>query len=466
MNPCVRFDGTEDYLIGGDAAAISPTSAITMEAWVWPDTSATQVILTKGSAYRLLLRNSSTSACSLRAGVNSTFVTASELVPTKQWTHVAFAYTAAGESYQFYVNGEAAGSGTIAGAGTIEDNSDSLRIGGGSGIVDVKGYLDEVRISKYAKTEEDIRSFLYRSIDQSNEPNSSSINVVYNLDGTTMDNANDGGPYLRFRGDARFTSPLSNCEPEAPLCRAEELNFPGGFYIHTVNRVIPDGETMKPDSIYVSQDVALEDVNVFVAINHEDERDVKVSLDPPFGGAPILYNGNQFVWDGGHVISIFDNEADSTSGGEGSVTPRIRPVHALSFVGSARSVGWWKILVEDDTPNGVTGRLYAWGIQFNNQTVVGVSPEAGVPEAYALAQNYPNPFNPTTTIRFDLPKATHVVISVYNTLGQEVSRLVDEPRDAGRHEVVFDANRLASGLYFCTMRAGDFVATKKLTLLR
>jgi hypothetical protein len=89
-----------------------------------------------------------------------------------------------------------------------------------------------------------------------------------------------------------------------------------------------------------------------------------------------------------------------------------------------------------------------------------------LPEAFKLDQNYPNPFNPTTTIRYALPQRIHVMLSVYNTLGQLVSTLVNGDADAGYHEVRFDAIGLASGVYFYRIMAGTFVATKKLLLIR
>jgi hypothetical protein len=83
-----------------------------------------------------------------------------------------------------------------------------------------------------------------------------------------------------------------------------------------------------------------------------------------------------------------------------------------------------------------------------------------------LHQNYPNPFNPTTTIRYELPKASIVTLSVFDILGREVSVLVNERRDAGSHEVNFCARNLASGVYLCRMQAGDFVQLRKLLLVQ
>jgi len=89
-----------------------------------------------------------------------------------------------------------------------------------------------------------------------------------------------------------------------------------------------------------------------------------------------------------------------------------------------------------------------------------------VPEAFALAQNYPNPFNPSTEIRFDLPQASPVRLVVYNAMGQEVARLVDQPLHAGTHSVTWDASGLPSGVYLYRLTAGAFIDTKAMTLLK
>jgi len=90
----------------------------------------------------------------------------------------------------------------------------------------------------------------------------------------------------------------------------------------------------------------------------------------------------------------------------------------------------------------------------------------GLPKSPNLEQNYPNPFNPTTTIRYALPQRSHVTLTVFNVLGQQVATLVNESQDAGYHDVRFDANGLASGVYFYRIVAGEQVATKRLLLIR
>jgi hypothetical protein len=88
-----------------------------------------------------------------------------------------------------------------------------------------------------------------------------------------------------------------------------------------------------------------------------------------------------------------------------------------------------------------------------------------IPAAYEVMQNYPNPFNPSTTVEYILPGMPHVSLSLYDMLGQEVATLVSANQAAGYHEVKFDGCGLSSGRYFCRLRAGDFVETKRLMLL-
>ncbi len=95
------------------------------------------------------------------------------------------------------------------------------------------------------------------------------------------------------------------------------------------------------------------------------------------------------------------------------------------------------------------------------------APDLGLmPTSFALGQNFPNPFNPATTIAFDVPSAIAVRLEVYNALGQVVAELVNGEVSAGRHSVRFDASNLPSGLYMVRMHAGEFVATRKINLVK
>lgn len=89
-----------------------------------------------------------------------------------------------------------------------------------------------------------------------------------------------------------------------------------------------------------------------------------------------------------------------------------------------------------------------------------------VAKEYALSQNYPNPFNPTTTIKFSLPHSSHVVLKIFNLLGQELTTLVDGELEVGIYHREWDASSFSGGVYFYRLIAGSFTETKKLILLK
>jgi hypothetical protein len=89
-----------------------------------------------------------------------------------------------------------------------------------------------------------------------------------------------------------------------------------------------------------------------------------------------------------------------------------------------------------------------------------------VPDKLALEQNYPNPFNPTTTIKFSIPEAGYVKLTLYNILAQEIKTLVNESKEAGVHTVNFNASDLNSGLYIYKLEANGLTQTRKMTLVK
>lgn len=147
---------------------------------------------------------------------------------------------------------------------------------------------------------------------------------------------------------------------------------------------------------------------------------------------PIVYQPGTGIPDSCYIIMYI------------TVSPLISPVH----IGST-------FLVDD--------------LAFSATT--GVSIRSRERTGFNLSQNYPNPFNPLTTIRYDLAGRSRVLLTVFNTLGQPVDRLVNAEQESGHHEVRFDGSELASGLYFYRLEAsesaeGEFVATRRFLLLK
>lgn len=96
----------------------------------------------------------------------------------------------------------------------------------------------------------------------------------------------------------------------------------------------------------------------------------------------------------------------------------------------------------------------------------GMSLSAKIPETYVLGTNAPNPALERTVVRYGLPNAGHVILVVYDALGREIVRSVDEYKDAGFHIVTVETGGLPPGLYFYSLRAETFKETRAMTVIR
>ena len=167
---------------------------------------------------------------------------------------------------------------------------------------------------------------------------------------------------------------------------------------------------------------------------------------------------------------------------------RINPVkvsNAAEFPVAIQSTEYpltvtWKVgkgTASYELTDGVGGRLFQakeirneGSMKINNSDVnrifVRLVGDEMLPAEFELSQNYPNPFNPATIIRYDLPLTTHVMLKVFNVLGQEVATLMNDVEEAGHKSVQFDASRLSSGTYFYRLWAGGFTSVRKLLILK
>jgi hypothetical protein len=128
---------------------------------------------------------------------------------------------------------------------------------------------------------------------------------------------------------------------------------------------------------------------------------------------------------------------------------RLDPDNIMQEIHENNNKGWTVLFVENGMPTGVRS-----------------DDKSSVPNEFSLLQNYPNPFNPTTEIRYALAEDSHVVLSVYNLLGQEVARLVDRKQAAGNYVAKFQAGPMSSGTYIYKLEAGGFIQTRKMLLLK
>jgi hypothetical protein len=146
-----------------------------------------------------------------------------------------------------------------------------------------------------------------------------------------------------------------------------------------------------------------------------------------------------------------------------------RGVNYQTLIGSL----WNYNYVSHDMSGGVHNTKYAVALlRASLGTITGVAIDpVPMPTTYVLNQNYPNPFNPNTQISFSIPKESHVNLQVYDMMGRVVATLVDEVLPAGTHAKVWngrtsDGRVMASGIYFYTIKAEGYIATKKMMLLK
>jgi hypothetical protein len=194
-------------------------------------------------------------------------------------------------------------------------------------------------------------------------------------------------------------------------------------------------------------------------------------------GTIVMYPGTNYSWKEKNLLPGYIVEAKipfttfaAISPGDKVFVPKKGMRIPIDFSINDRDAGAgregilsYSAMNNDNSWQDMYNWTYTW---IGNLWTTGIQPKESVPTRYDLSQNYPNPFNPTTTIKFELPKSSFVTLSVYDVLGREVSTLVNEWREAGVHEVKFDAAKLASGMYLYRLQAGPFTQTKKLLLLR
>ena len=373
LNQSVELDGINDFLTGANSADISPTVGITQEAWIYPRAYSNGILIHKGpdngpSAYRLAMI-----ARKLYAFINNVAIVSNDTIPLETWSHVAFTYDAPSGLYNFYLNGIKVDNGTIA-LGPINTNTDSLYIGGTNAFVDFDGFIDEVRIFSYVRTQAEINSTLFTSIDYTNYSSASGITgvVAYNLDGLT-ESSTYASPRLNFRNNSRFSSPSTIInQPVSPLDKASELNFQDGFYLKTSDRRIPQtgtSGTMKRDSLDIILDETITDINLFIALNHSYSGDLDISLVGPNGDEVFVFSGSSLTGNDMGVTTIFDDQADSSVNNSTrfvTFSPKLKPNNNLNSTFSGDNTkGIWKLKINDASA-GDTGRVYGWGIQFNN----------------------------------------------------------------------------------------------------
>ena len=209
-----------------------------------------------------------------------------------------------------------------------------------------------------------------------------------------------------------------------------------------------------------------EDGTQLQLMSGEPETEVSITWETPAATADVTYTWHADSVGGDFSDPLLSIPSDN-GGSETTLTLDYQTIDtALNGLGV--DVGEtadliWTVTAETENSTRFANEPFDLSITRN----LGVSNEISEdPKQFTLSQNYPNPFNPSSTIEFTLPAAVDVRLEVYNISGQLVSTLVDSRMNAGQHSVVFDASNLASGVYLYRIRAGNFMETKQMTLIK
>lgn len=221
------------------------------------------------------------------------------------------------------------------------------------------------------------------------------------------------------------------------------------------------------DSVLVSlgSSCTATDVNFRIdQLTHTFDGDLTMYLQKGSVGVKIV---NRVGGGGDNFTNTVLDDGASTpiASGTAPFTGTFIPSNPLAPFNGQLTDGYWRYVVTDTAAQDI-GTINAWCVVISFSCPVGGIQTVEIPNHYSLNQNFPNPFNPSTTIKFGMPKSENVKLVVYDMLGREVKVLVDEYRNAGFHEINFDASSFASGAYFYKLVTPNFVEIKKMLLVK
>ncbi len=281
------------------------------------------------------------------------------------------------------------------------------------------------------------------------------------------------------------------------LCKYSDGDF---TYFTTSNSDIPGND---PNAVFVDKDnnlwigfrnsgIAMYDGNTFHTYNSGLPQNVVYDFAQTSdgtiwaallgGGLAEFSNGSWTIFNSNNSGISSDDVRAIAGDNEGNLwigDDNCTPLYVTKFDGTS----WEKVVLDsttsssileitvDENNNVFVSPAYSPIFVINENNVVLSADNQEKPSGFVLYQNYPNPFNPTTTINYAIPSvetrhALSVQLTVYDILGRKVATLVNNKQAPGKYSVTFDASRLGSGIYFYTLRAGDFSATKKMILLK
>ncbi len=263
------------------------------------------------------------------------------------------------------------------------------------------------------------------------------------------------GDLIEYKIKARDASSNGNTSylPENGFYAFSILQMSEITYMSELNTPIPDGGGMVSDTISISENLEIYDIDIYVDITHPRIGDLYFEVRNPDNTRIILHNRNG--GNNSNIIGWYDDDLQPFD-----------PADMSLYFGS-QSQGDWRFFIADLT-QGETGTLNTWGIRITGAGEVTSVYESTdlLPTDFYTNPNYPNPFNASTTIEFALPEASEVTIDIYDLLGRKVETLFNTNKPAGVHQVLWNAEKNSTGMYFYRIQAGDNIVTRKMLLLK
>jgi len=214
--------------------------------------------------------------------------------------------------------------------------------------------------------------------------------------------------------------------------------------------------------------------NVLVAISGPDTlaAEQSATYTVTIQGGPLIAGGTNIAASDGNLFPIAGDLRK-----ENSELTHVQPklssggMVTFQFTYTAPSIVGQQTLFANGNSVNFNGANSGDSWNFASNKIINIVEPTGVDDesvfrTYELSQNYPNPFNPSTVISWQSPVSSWQTLNVYDVLGNEVVTLVNEWKEAGNHSVKFDARGLSSGIYYYRLTIGNFVDTKKMSLLR
>jgi hypothetical protein len=283
------------------------------------------------------------------------------------------------------------------------------------------------------------------------------------------------GENLYRSTDHGETWEVSLSTPRPVMCIAS--NSQGTLFVGIRREMGYGGLAISTDNGYTWQPRLFRDRNIFSIIIDHDDR-VIIFTD---GAVPAAFRSTDegHTWDSlsmpPELFSVGVNSANQLFGAVYRITGSAHPSDSIGIIQSSDHGDTWfdasqglptetgisDIYVSPD--DYVFAGTYCHGLYRSSQPTTSIMTPGPGTGSYLLGQNYPNPVTGSTAIPFTLPREESVSLTVLNTLGQVVATLVDERRGPGAHEARWRAT-VPAGLYFCRLRAGTIVETRKMLI--